>query len=191
MTLVEEKKLLRTEIKNRISNLSAEYVRESDKAIVQNMLQHPWYQEANMIFCFVGTEKEIHTKLFLEQAFADHKRVCVPLCVAKGVMEPREIGSLSELVQQGHYGILEPANNSRRVLTDEIDLAILPCVTYNKKGERLGHGGGYYDRFLEKAGFRSILICREQLLSEQIPMEEHDIRIPAVITELGCFSTME
>ncbi|WP_085832057.1 5-formyltetrahydrofolate cyclo-ligase [Clostridium merdae] len=188
MSVPEEKKKLRNELKERIAALPLEYIQESDQGIVTNILAHPCYQKANTIFCFVGTPSEINTSLVIEQAFADGKRVAIPLCLGKGIMEAREIHSLSEL-HSGMMGILEPAAESKLVYPDEIDFAILPCVSCDRKGNRLGYGGGYYDRFLEQATFCSILICRERLLCEKIPTEPHDIAVRTVITEAGCFNS--
>ncbi|WP_283609318.1 5-formyltetrahydrofolate cyclo-ligase [Faecalispora anaeroviscerum] len=187
MSVLEEKKKLRAELKQRIAALTPDYIEESNKSIVQNILGYPCYTNAKTIFCFVGTSNEINTSALIEQALADGKRVAVPLCIGKGIMEAREIHSLAEL-HSGMMGILEPTAQSVLVTPAEIDFAVLPCVSCDRRGNRLGYGGGYYDRFLEKATFCSVLICREQLLCGQIPTEPHDIAIPAVITEAGCFS---
>lgn len=187
MSVPEEKKKLRAELKQRIAALTPDYIEESNRGIVQNILSHPCYQTAKTIFCFVGTASEINTSPLIEQAFSDGKRVAIPLCIGKGIMEAREIHSLAEL-HSGMMGILEPAADSALVTPEEIDFAILPCVSCDRQGNRLGYGGGYYDRFLEQASFCSVLICRERLLCEEIPTEPHDIAVPVVITEAGCFS---
>ena len=142
----------------------------------------PEYQEASTVFCFVGTIHEIDTRPILADALATGKRLCVPLCVGKGIMELRQIHSLEEL-STGAYGILEPPEESPVVCPDEVDLAILPCLTCNHLGQRLGQGGGYYDRFL--SGYRggTVLLCREKLIREEIPLEPHDYPVPWVLTE--------
>ena len=187
MSVPEEKKKLRAELKQRIAALTPDYMEKSDREILQNIFRHPCYQTAKTIFCFVGTASEINTGPLIDQALSDGKRVAIPLCIGKGIMEAREIHSLAEL-HSGMMGILEPAADSTLVPPAEIDFAILPCVSCDRQGNRLGYGGGYYDRFLRQASFRSVLICRERLLCEQIPTEAHDIAIPVVITEAGCFS---
>ena len=70
---------------------------------------------------------------------------------------------------------------------EELDLILLPCVSASRSGERLGYGGGFYDRYLPKTkAFRALLI-RERLLSDDIPREAHDQPVDAVITEAGVF----
>ena len=87
MSVPEEKKKLRAELKQRIAALTPDYIKESNRGIVQNILSHPCYQKAKTIFCFVGTASEINTSILIEQAFSDGKRVAIPLCIGKGIMK--------------------------------------------------------------------------------------------------------
>ena len=66
---------------------------------------------------------------------------------------------------------------------DEIDFAVLPCVTCDHQGNRLGHGKGYYDRFLKGTKFSTCMICFEKLISGNIPMDDHDQKADSVITD--------
>ena len=68
-----------------------------------------------------------------------------------------------------------------------IDFAVLPCVTCNYLGQRLGHGGGYYDRFLSQYRGGTVLLCRELLIRQEIPVEPHDYPVPWVLTERGLY----
>ena len=98
-------------------------------------------------------------------------------------MELREIASLTDL-SPGAYGIPEPdAARCPAVDTDEVDFAVLPCLCCNHQGHRLGQGGGYYDRFLSHYRGGSVLLCREKLLRQEIPLEPHDYPVPWVLTE--------
>lgn len=143
----------------------------------------PEYQASSTIFCFVGTAHEIDTRPILTHALESGKRVCVPLCTAPGIMELREISSLADLAP-GAYGILEPDPTRCGVVdTDEVDLAVLPCLCCNHLGHRLGQGGGYYDRFLSHYRGGTVLLCREKLLRQEIPLEPHDYPVPWVLTE--------
>ena len=72
-------------------------------------------------------------------------------------------------------------------LRHAIDFAILPCVTCNVLGQRLGHGCGYYDHFLSQYRGGTVLLCREQLLRQEIPVEPHDYPVPWVLTERALY----
>ena len=97
-------------------------------------------------------------------------------------MDCFEIRSYDDL-EPGRWGIPEPKNSCWAIAPSEIDFAVIPCSTCSHAGSRLGFGGGYYDRYLEYAEFASALICREQIMREDIPEDEHDIRFKTVVTE--------
>jgi len=103
-----------------------------------------------------------------------------------GIMELRVVASLDELVP-GAYGILEPAADTVCLTPDEVDFAVLPCLSCSRGGHRLGQGGGYYDRFLSTYRGSAALLCRERLLREDVPVEPHDMPVPWVVTENGLY----
>ena len=186
MTRMEEKQQLRRTMRALESGLSARYKAESSRAIAAHLLAMPEYQEAGTVFCFVGTDREIDTRPILEDVLAAGKRLCVPQCVGKGIMELRQVTDLRQLIP-GAYGILEPSADAPLVSLDEVDFAILPCLTCNHLGQRLGQGGGYYDRFLSHYRGGTVLLCREKLIREEIPLEPHDYPVPWVLTERGLY----
>ncbi len=186
MTRQEEKQQLRAVMRARERQLSDRYRRESDQAIAAHLTAMPEYQAAGTIFCFVGTPHEIDTRPILKNALAAGKRLCVPLCTGPGMMELRQITTLSQL-SPGAYGIPEPPEDAPTVSVDETDFAILPCLTCNHLGHRLGQGQGYYDRFLAHYRSGAVLLCREKLIREEIPLEPHDYPIPWVLTERGLY----
>ena len=186
MTRSEEKKALRATMRRLCDALSPRYCETADRAIAAHLIGMPEFQEAETIFCFVSTVREIDTFPILRNILESGKRLCVPLCMEHGIMETRLVTDLAEL-RPGAYGILEPAAGSPLVRIDEIDFAVLPCVTCNHGGQRLGRGGGYYDRFLSHYRGGTVLLCREKLIREEIPVEPHDYPVPWVLTERGLY----
>ena len=67
------------------------------------------------------------------------------------------------------YGILEPKADCALVTPADIDFAVVPCLSFDRRGRRLGQGGGYYDRLLPQLACPTCLICRERLMSEAVP----------------------
>lgn len=186
MTRLEEKQQLRSAVRALERQLPERYKRDSDRSIAARLVAMPEYQAAGAVFCFVGTSREIDTRPILAHALAAGKLVCVPLCTGPGLMDLRQIRSLEELVP-GAYGISEPPADSPSVSVDSVDLAVLPCLTCNRLGHRLGQGGGYYDRFLSHYRGGTVLLCRERLMREEIPLEPHDFPVPWVLTERGLY----
>lgn len=186
MTRQEEKQQLRTIIRRMEAALDPAYKAASSRNIAHRLLAMPEYQEAQTVFCFAGTAHEIDTRPILEDTLSSGKILCVPLCTAPGVMEPRQITSLEQLTP-GTFAIPEPPEAAPRIPVDAIDFAVLPCVTCNCLGQRLGHGGGYYDRFLSQYRGGTVLLCRERLLRQEIPVEPHDYPVPWVLTERGLY----
>lgn len=168
--------------------LDPAYKKAADARIVERICTLPEYQGAETVFCFVGTAREIDTTALLKDILARGKKLLVPLCTAPGIMELREITSLSQL-EAGAYGILEPRPDTPRVDKSEVDFSIIPCVSCDRQGHRLGQGGGYYDRFFEDCSVPTVLVCREALMHERIPLEEHDVVFGTIVTEQAVYLT--
>lgn len=180
------KKDLRKKMLSKAHSLPESYKKDADARITQLLLGLPEYKDARTVFCFVGVEHEINTRPFLDQVLADGKRLAVPLCVGKAVMEARRIFSLDEL-KRGYYGLYEPDNSSELISMDEVEFAVIPCLTTDHKGNRLGHGGGFYDTlFNEYKNVPAAIICRERMCGE-VPTESFDHRFSITVTEDGVF----
>ena len=101
---------------------------------------------------------------------------------------PTVIQAIYEAVSRMGFetgNILEPKMSCALVTAADIDFAVVPCLSFDRKGRRLGQGGGYYDRLLPQLRCPTALICREQLTSPEVPVEEHDMRCTMLITEKG------
>ena len=175
---------LRAAVAAKVANLSPTYCQEADKAICDLVLRSESYRNAETIFCYVGTSREINTMPLLHAALRDGKTLALPYCRALGVMEARQIRNLSDLVT-GKYNILAPKLECPTVEPEAIDLAIVPCCTANERGQRLGYGGGFYDRYLPRMRCPKVALCRRHLVTEDIPMDDHDVTVDYLVTERG------
>ncbi len=173
---------LRKMIAHSYTDLTDQYKKAADEAIRGRILSLPEYNEASVVFCFVGTSGEIDTGALIDTMLDEGKTVCVPLCSDKGTMTARKISGRDEL-SAGKYGIPEPPADAETIPPSQIDLAVVPCVTCNKIGQRLGHGGGYYDRYLQGQDINCVLVCREETMTAAVPTEPHDIRFDTVVSE--------
>ena len=89
---------------------------------------------------------------------------------------------------QVSFGIWEPPESAPLLAREEIQLALVPALCYDRERYRLGFGGGYYDRWL--SGFPGFTVgrCREGVLQPQVPREAHDQRVDLLLTEMHRFS---
>ncbi|HKK95452.1 MAG TPA: 5-formyltetrahydrofolate cyclo-ligase [Anaerovoracaceae bacterium] len=178
----QEKRELRNKAKAIYDSLDEEYKSDSSDKIINSIIETEAYKNAEFIFTFVGTKDEVDTKALIEKAINDGKKIAVPQCIDKGKMVAKEIKSFNDL-SKGNYGILEPLVGYNYVNKSKIDLGIIPCVAADKEGNRLGHGGGYYDRYLSETEFECFLVCFDMLVFDQIPTYEYDIKFNNLITE--------
>lgn len=186
MTQKEEKQALRRAIRTQIAQLPPSYLSEAGAGISRLLTTCPEYQAATTIMAFVSTPTEADMFPFLRQVLADGKRLAIPLCIRPGIMEARLITDLQQLCP-GSYNIPEPPETSPLVAPEEIQLLIVPCMTCDTKGNRLGHGAGFYDRYLAAYKGATLLVCPEHLLQPYVPMEPLDQKIPTVVTELAIY----
>ncbi len=175
MSVIEAKKALRTFIRQTERTLDPSYKAESSEAICRCVLALEEYRAAGIVFAFAGTVHEIDTSLFLTETLAAGKTLVLPRCAAGHALDLCVVASMDELVA-GVYGILEPKAGCALVTAADIDFAVVPCLSFDRRGRRLGQGGGYYDRLLPQLACLTRLICREQLMCEAVPTEEHQWR---------------
>lgn len=100
-------------------------------------------------------------------------------------MEAVRITDYDKCLKRGFYGLLEPVEGLPVANKNEIQYGIIPCVSCDSRGNRLGHGKGYYDRYLEGMNIPCSLLCFKEIMVEEgrIPMDEFDYPIDDVITD--------
>ena len=173
-----DKRSLRKSIKAIIATLNTEYTAQSSINICSKLLKNDRYLNAQNVFVYLSTDKEVCTDLIIEDLVKRNRNIYIPLCIDNDMYA---VKYPCELIKN-KYGILEPSGLSDTIKVEDIDLAIVPCLSASKNGKRLGHGKGYYDRFLND-DFYTICLCFEKLLSEEIEMDEYDRYMNEVITE--------
>lgn len=185
--ILEEKAALRREIRGLRDMMRPYDILESNRRIVEQAIGFSELQKASTVFCFIGTSREIDTLPLIQHFWDRGIRVAVPLCTAPGVMEACVIKSMDDLAE-GAYGILEPKSASAAIHKEEIAFSVVPCISCDTNGNRLGQGGGYYDRYLQNRSYPVAALCRECLMSENIPLDTLDQPVDYVITEDKIYS---
>lgn len=139
------------------------------------------YKKANSIFTYLSKDNEVNTAFIIQHALENNKTVFVPILVANE-MEIAQINS-STKYQNGKFDIKEPINCQIINDVQEINISIVPMVAFDPDLNRLGHGKGYYDKWLKKNITFKIGLCFEEKKFDKIPIDYNDVQMDIVISE--------
>lgn len=150
----------------------------------------PAYRSAETVLWYASMPSELATAPAVEAALAEGRRVAVPWCDGEELGLWR-IESTSELVP-GTWGIPEPPaprreDPKRRTAPEEIGLVVVPGLAFDRRGRRLGHGKGYYDRLLARSPAVRAGLCFEAQVFPEVPAGPHDAVMDFVVTEEAAF----
>jgi len=166
-------------------NMNCDEKRLADRKIFERLSSHPEVKAAKRIMVYVSAPEETDTGNFINFLLNRNKEVYVPVIEENSIKAAR-ITSLGNL-EKGSLNIYEPKKDEREYIpSDNLDLVIVPGVSFTQKGDRLGRGAGFYDKFLKEVGKRTRIIglCYKNQIMEELPTEPHDIKVDEVITEL-------
>jgi len=186
ITTAEQKAVLRNAVKE-FYFLPAEKT-ESDKLLLSRFLSLPQVAESTSILLFYGVGDEPDTARLLEPLVRMDKIVALPRCLPHGRMEARRYFG-AERLRPNAYGIPEPDEGCPVVKRDDMSLILVPNLCCDRRGFRLGRGGGYYDRYLAGFSGHTVALCRDRLLRAALPAEDHDVPVELVLTETESLST--
>lgn len=162
-------------------------VAEKSARIIQTLLKLDEYRYASTIMTYLDFRNEVQTGELVKRAMADGKRVAVPLTdPASGMLTPSSLSFYPDELEPGAWGILEPKPRCVRPLDpSELDLIVVPGVAFDRRGNRLGYGGGFYDRFLLRTGPETFYVspAYEMQLCDSVPRSSQDVRMHCLITE--------
>jgi 5-formyltetrahydrofolate cyclo-ligase len=182
---IETKKDIREQILKYRESLDLNIRGQWDESIFDKLIKSEFYKNAKTIFAFVSFKSEVDTHKIIKYAIQDQKTICVPKIKSKETgIEIFKINTFDEL-KKGYFSILEPLESCPSIDSNDLDLILMPGVAFDRKGGRLGYGAAFYDRFLtgmNKAVDKIALAYHFQVI-DNIPMDEHDVRIDGVITE--------
>jgi 5-formyltetrahydrofolate cyclo-ligase len=183
----KKKKELRKKVQELRDAIDPERRKLLSARVADNLWSVPEFTAAESILFFISFRSEVDTVPMIRRALDEGKVVCVP-CTDDGdkSMVASRILDLGADLELGNYDIPEPKEECLRpIAAEEIDVVLMPGVAFDLSGGRLGYGGGYYDRFLEKCGPRCALIAVafEIQIIEHVPCADHDHHIHKVVTE--------
>jgi 5-formyltetrahydrofolate cyclo-ligase len=176
---------LRKRIKDLLAGLPAEEVRRKSDLACQRLLAQEEYRGAKRIMAYVPLPAEADAAPIARAAWRDGKTVAVPkIDWDTETMSAAKVTTLDNHMVVGRHGVRSP-EDGKLVAPEKIDLIVAPALAIDRQGNRLGRGGGYYDRFLAQPHLKAIicaLVFGEQLL-EELPHFWHDRPVHMVVTD--------
>lgn len=156
----------------------------AEDMIYHNFINSQYFNDFDTILCYVSVKDEADTRRIIEYSLCKGKKIFIPECVGKDMLF-YELKSTEELIE-GRFGIPTVNINNKNPLSEfRNTLCIVPALSFDKYGNRIGYGGGYYDRFLKENEIFTLGLTFDSCLCEILPSEEFDIAVNAVITESG------
>ena len=185
------KKDFRKQVIESRKNKDSEFISINSQIITEKLLSMDCLQQANTVMLYLDFNNEVKTNQLITKLISLRKTVASPVTIKdERKLIPYEIINLKEGINLGAYGIREPNKNiSNEIDVKNIDVLIVPAVAYDKNCYRLGYGGGYYDRFIERLRDDAITIgiAFDLQLFDSIPKEEHDAQLNYIITESSTY----
>lgn len=175
------KDAIRRQMREKRLLMSEEEVRKASISCVSQLLSLTEYQEAKTILVYASTRNEVDTTPIIEDALAANKVVGMPVSFEEGEMEFYSVFELADL-RPGRFGILEPPTD---ILVDPEDaLLLVPAVAYDRRKNRIGHGGGYYDRYMQRyPQFYKIGLAYEYQVVDAFEPDSYDQPVDLIITD--------
>jgi 5-formyltetrahydrofolate cyclo-ligase len=190
----ETKERIRNTIKERFRSLSRlGEVGKMSEDVVGGIYGHDCYKKARVIMAYMPIWDEVDILPLILKALSEGRTIVVPKCDPVGrTMSVYAVENLDYDLSCGFAGILEPDVKKRLPYTESIDLILVPGRAFDLKGNRLGRGQGYYDRFLVSyATALKVGVAFDFQVLKQIEVSEHDVSMNYVVTEkriLGYFN---
>jgi 5-formyltetrahydrofolate cyclo-ligase len=187
-----KKELLRHEMLAKRDALSAEERLGKSSEIVNRLLKQPDIIKAKNIFTYVSFRSEVNTHGMIDSFLDQGKAVSVPFTdMNKKMIIPSIIKSVKNDLVPGTFGISEPvAEKLCPMLDGDIDIVIMPGAAFSDKGCRIGYGGGFYDRFLQKKSISSYALAFDFQIIDEVPFSpEYDVKVDYIVTEKRIIET--
>lgn len=178
MDIKEVKKVIRREITEIKKNYSLQWREERSLSILTKIEALPNFEDSDTILLYHALPDEVQTAVFLNK-WCDKKRIVLPVVNGDDLILRRY---LPEKVVIGYCSILEPTD-TEIISPEEIELAIVPGVAFDRSGNRLGRGRGFYDRLLPALKCDIVGLGFDYQIIDEIPMEPFDRKLSKVITE--------
>lgn len=177
------KEKFRDSMKKQRSELSPEEVLARSENVIVRLAGQEAYRRAGCLAIYVSVRNEVRTHSLIESALGSGKRIAVPVALPNRMLVHREIRNLTELMPSP-LGLMEPSGETGSVVPPcAFDVIVVPGLAFDRTGNRIGFGAGYYDRFLSLTPAIKIGLAFDFQLFDRLPADPRDVSMDLVITE--------
>jgi 5-formyltetrahydrofolate cyclo-ligase len=181
--MMEEKKEIRRKMARQRAALSAAEVSAKSTRIVDKILKNSAFEGAACVALYKALLGEVDLESLFSICWIAGKRTAIPFFNPETRLYEMVEVDEKTVYQTAHYGILEPLCPALLSLS-AVDLMILPGVAFTPNGQRLGRGGGYYDRLLEGFSGQTLGVAFDFQILPDIPLQPHDLPVDQLISNL-------
>ena len=177
-----DKTAVRKQMRELKRAVPAEEKLRRSEVVMRRVEQTPLFAEAKVVLLYWSMADEVQTHAFVNRWYKD-KVVLLP-CVDGDDLVLRQYTGPECLVAGEQFGIGEPASTPEWTALDKVDLIMVPGVAFDRTGNRMGRGRGFYDRLLKSTPHAAkIGVAYDFQLLDSIPVEPHDVAMDCVITD--------
>lgn len=179
------KRTLRHETRRLLAALDASTRDQAAESLHQRILSLPEIEDAEGILCCLSFGVEIDTWQLVERLLESGKRVFVPR--AELATRTLHLHPYPCRLEETDFGLRQPAEGEPELpatsFNETLDSALIAGLAFDRAGYRLGHGGGFFDRFLVDRPFPAVGLAFQLQIVDRLPTEEHDRAVHVVATE--------
>lgn len=176
---------MKSELRKKLRKVRDEllFKEEYSEKITETLLSSDFFVAADTVLLYYSSGSEVSTTELFEECIKTGKKVAFPRCVDKnGTMDFYIVKEENDL-EKGMYGIVAPKAYCEKLIPDKKALCVVPGISFDKNGYRLGYGKGYYDRYLSRFELISVGLCYDKLLSDTLPSDIYDKKVDYLITD--------
>lgn len=178
---------LRKELLSKRDKLTEREMETKSRMIKKRLFGLKEFKNANLVLFYAAFRSEVKTEKMIKDAIKSGKRIALPVVSKKkDRLLISELKDYDKELAPGYYNIPEQKEKYHRLkLLHEVNLVILPGVGFDEKGNRLGYGGGFYDRLLSETDHNITLIglAYEVQITSRINKSPHDVKVDKIVTE--------
>ncbi len=178
------KRSLRLEFIEKRNKLSDQFVDWKSKIITEFLLKEEPLKKARTVGLYYPVHNEVDTRYIFNGLKSCNKETYFPR-VSRSELIFYKVDQLSEL-GPGNFGVPEPDTRNKRIDIRELDILLVPGVLFDRSGNRIGYGKGYYDRAVVGMKRSKLFgLCYEFQVLPELPVERNDRRVGSLVTEQG------